>query len=220
MVTENLTGISLTDEIAGKVRDKILKGEYGIGEKINESQIAEELRVSRTPIREAFMQLETEGLIESIPNRGSFALGFSSQDIEDIYAVRAALEGLAVKWATSRITEEDIEKLKDEFDIMEFYTRKKNSQKVKESNKRFHEIVYHASRSRFLIQILTSYQEYIQQSKKVNVYSEVYLKEILQEHWEILEAIKDRNEKKAEEKILMHLSNSQIRSKVGVKKIV
>ena len=217
MITENLTGISLTDEIAGKVRDKILKGEYGIGEKINESQIAEELCVSRTPIRGAFRQLETEGLIESIPNRGSYALGFSGQDIEDIYAVRAALEGLAVKWATSRITEEDIEKLQDEFDIMEFYTRKKNSQKVKESNKRFHEIVYHASRSRFLIQILTSYQEYIQQSKRVNVYSEAYLKEILQEHREILEAVKDRNQKKAEEKILVHLSNSQIRSKVGVK---
>jgi len=217
MINESMIGVSLADEIAGRIREKILKGEYGIGEKINESQVAEELRVSRTPVREAFKQLETEGLMESIPNKGSFALGFTMQDIEDIYSVRAVVEGLAVKWATSRITEEEIMKLQDEYDIMEFYTKKKNSKKVMESNKRFHEIVYNASRSRFLIQILKSYQEYVQQSKKVNVYCEDNLKDILGEHLEILKAIKERDEEKAEGKILCHLSNSQIRSKAGMK---
>jgi GntR family transcriptional regulator, rspAB operon transcriptional repressor len=217
MLNENLIGITLADEIAGKIRDKILKGEYGIGEKINESQLAEELRVSRTPVREAFKQLETEGLMESIPNRGSFALGFSKQDLEDIYSVRAAVEGLAVRWAAARITPEEITMLQDEYDIMEFYTRKKNSRRVMESNKRFHEIVYHASRSRFLIQILTSYQEYIQQSKKVNVYCGDNLDEILKEHLEIFRALRIRDADKAQEKILVHLSNSQVRAKAGIK---
>ena len=75
--------------------EKTLTGFKFIGEKIKENQIATELRVSRTPIREAFKLLENEGLIDYIPNRGCFAKGFTKQDVDDIYAVRAALEMLA-----------------------------------------------------------------------------------------------------------------------------
>ena len=102
---------SLTDEIADIVRERILKGEYEIGEKIKENQIASELRVSRTPIREAFKLLENEGLIDYIPNRGCFAKGFTKQDVEDIYAVREALEEMAVRWAVARISENEIDEM-------------------------------------------------------------------------------------------------------------
>lgn len=116
---------SLTDEIADIVRERILKGEYEIGEKIKENQIASELRVSRTPIREAFKLLENEGLIDYIPNRGCFAKGFTKQDVEDIYAVREALEEMAVRWAVARISENEIDEMEEQCDLMEFYTRKK-----------------------------------------------------------------------------------------------
>ena len=208
---------SLTEEIASYIRDKILKGEYEIGERIKENLLADELRVSRTPVREAVKQLETEGLVECIPNRGCFALGFTKQDIEDIYAVRMTVEVLAMKWAVNKITKEEIRQLQDKFDIMEFYTQKKNGHKVMELNKEFHEIVYNASRSRFLVQILKSYQEYVQRTRKVTVYCEKNLKEILEEHKGILEAIRARDEKKAVETILIHLTNSQIRAEVGMK---
>lgn len=164
-----LNAFSLTVEIANTIRDRILKGEYGIGERIKENQIAEELRVSRTPVREAIKQLEAEGLIESIPNRGSFCLGFTNQDIDDVYAVRTAVEVLAVKWTVNKITDEEIKSLQDEYELMEFYTKKKDGNRVMEINKRFHEIIYDASRSRFLIQILKSYQEYVHQTRKVTV---------------------------------------------------
>lgn len=107
---------SLTDEIADIIRDRILKGEYKIGEKIKENQIASELRVSRTPIREAFKLLENEGLIDYVPNRGCFAKGFTRRDIEDIYAVRKALEVLSVEWAVERITPQQIEELQEQSD--------------------------------------------------------------------------------------------------------
>lgn len=107
---------SLTDEIVDIIRERILKGEYKIGEKIKENQIASELRVSRTPIREAFKQLENEGLIDYIPNRGCFAKGFTRRDIEDLYAVRKALEILAVEWAVNRINQAEIDKLQEQSD--------------------------------------------------------------------------------------------------------
>ena len=156
---------SLTDEIADIIRDRILKGEYKIGEKIKETQIASELKVSRTPIREAFKQLENEGLIDYIPNRGCFAKGFTKQDIEDIYAVRKALEILCVEWAVSRITEEQIQNLQDQCDLMEFYTVRQDEKKVLEINTGFHDIIYNATGSRFMAQVLRSYKEYIDQTR-------------------------------------------------------
>ena len=203
---------SLTEEIENIIRERILKGEYSIGERIKENQVAEELKVSRTPIREAFKQLEKEGLMKSIPNRGSFALGFTRQDIQDIYAVRAAVEALAVKWAASRISDEELRVMQETFDLMEFYTKKKGNRKIMELNRTFHETIYNATGSRFLSQILRSYEDYVEQTRKVTVYCDDNLDQILKEHGEILEALKNRDQRKALEKTSIHLSNSQARA--------
>lgn len=207
---------SLTEEIENIIRERILKGEYHIGERLKENQIAEELKVSRTPIREAFKQLEKEGLIQSIPNRGCFALGLTKQDIKDIYAVRAVVEALAIEWATNRISDEEEAKLQEAFDLMEFYTARKDSKKISEMNKTFHEIIYQASGSRFLAQILKSYQEYVQQTRKATVYCTDNLDIILGEHRAILEAIRNKDAKKAVECITEHLTNSRARAELSL----
>src|SRR5665647_2460255 len=157
------------------VRERILNGRYSIGEKIIEAPLANELRVSRTPIRQAFKKLESEGLVENIPNRGSFAKGFTKRDIQDIYEVRKALEALAIEWAVERISEDDISKLEEIVELMEFYTVKKNFEKIMEANKSFHETIYKASESRFMAQILRSYQDYVQQARRTTVYEKDYL---------------------------------------------
>lgn len=203
---------SLTDEIADVVRERILKGEYEIGEKIKENQIATELRVSRTPIREAFKILENEGLIDYVPNRGCFAKGFTKQDVEDIYAVREALEALAVNWAVDRITEKEIAALEEQCDLMEFYTKKKDIKKVLEMNSSFHDIIYASARSRFLAQVLRSYKEYIDKTRKSIFYEQSYLESILVEHRAILDAIKDKDKEGAAAAMTKHLMFSQKRA--------
>lgn len=203
---------SLTDEIADIVRDRILKGEYEIGAKIKENQIATELRVSRTPIREAFKQLENEGLIDYIPNRGCFAKGFTQQDVDDIYAVREALERLAVERAVERITQPELDALQEQWELMEFYAKKKDAQKVLELNSTFHDLIYAATRSRFMAQVLRSYKSYINKTRKSVFYNEAYLLAILEEHREILEAIKSREKEKAVRAVSEHLEHSQDRA--------
>lgn len=203
---------SLTDEIADVVRERILKGEYEIGEKIKENQIATELKVSRTPIREAFKLLENEGLIDYVPNRGCFAKGFTKQDVNDIYAVREALEELAVRWSVARITEAELLALEEQVDLMEFYTKKKDKKRVLELNTSFHEVIYASARSRFLAQVLRSYKEYIEKTRKSIFYEQSYLEGILSEHRAIFEAIKERDEEKAVEAISKHLEASQERA--------
>lgn len=204
--------VSLTEEIESIIRQRILNGQYGIGERIKENQVAQELKVSRTPIREAFKQLEKEGLIQSIPNRGSFALGFTKQDIQDIYEVRAAVEMLAMERAVAKISEEELYAMQETFDLMEYYTNKKASKKILELNRAFHSIIYNATGSRFLSQILKSYEGYVEQTRKVTVYCDENLNQILEEHREILEALKNRNQMNAMEKISIHLNNSKARA--------
>lgn len=203
---------SLTDEISGIVRERILNGTYAIGEKILEAPLANELRVSRTPIRHAFKQLAEEGLIENIPNRGSFAKGFTKRDVHDIYEVRKAVEALAIEWAVERISKEEIKILEEIIEKMEFYTLKKNYEKVLESNREFHDIIYKASESRFMSQILNSYEEYVQQARKTTVYEPYYLESILEEHKKILEAIKAKDSKEAIKLTVKHLDNSRKRT--------
>lgn len=206
-------GFSLTDEIADIVRERILKGEYQIGEKIKENQIATELRVSRTPIREAFKLLENEGLIDYIPNRGCFAKGFTRQDIEDIYAVRKALEIMAVEWAVMRIDDRQLAQLQEQSDLMEFYASRKDSKKVLEINTDFHDVIYNATGSRFMAQVLRSYKAYIEQTRKALYSKEDCLEEIFKEHLAILEAIKKRDAEEAKTAMDQHLEGSRRRAK-------
>ncbi len=203
---------SLTEEIAAIIRERILDGTYAIGEKIPEAPLSNELRVSRTPIRHAFQQLAQEGLVEMIPNRGTFARGFTKRDVQDIYEVRKALEALAMEWAVERIGEEELGTLREIVDQMEFYTLKQNYQRVMEANREFHETIYRASRSRFLSHILKSYQEYVQQARKKTVQEPEYLESILEEHKKILRALEEKDAKAAMRLVNQHLENSRKRA--------
>lgn len=209
---EYSSNYSLTDEIADIVRERILKGEYQIGEKIKENQIATELRVSRTPIREAFKLLENEGLIDYVPNRGCFAKGFTPRDVEDIYTVREVLEHLAIKWSVERITEGEIEALEEQCELTAFYVKRKDTKKVLELNTSFHDIIYNSTGSRFLAQVIRSYKEYLDKTRKVIFYEKDFLEDILNEHRAILDGIRSRDPEKAIEAIDNHLHQSKQRT--------
>ena len=209
---EGQTENTLTNEIADIVRERILKGEYQIGEKIKESSIATELSVSRTPIREAFKTLEEEGLLDYLPNRGCYAKGFTKRDVSDIYMVREALEELAMTWACERITDEEIDKLEEQCELMEFYTKKRDAQKILEMNSTFHDIIYNSSRSRFLAQVLRSYKGYLDKTRKRVFYDESFLDSIQEEHRVILEAVKARDKDLCLKAIREHLRASRERT--------
>ena len=203
---------TLTNEIADIVRERILKGEYEIGEKIKESSIAQELNVSRTPIREAFRMLVEEGLLDYLPNRGCYAKGFTKRDVSDIYTVREALEEIAMTWACERITDEEIERLEEQCELMDFYTQKRDMDKILSMNSTFHDIIYNSAGSRFLAQVLRSYTGYLDKTRKSVFYEESFLDRIQEEHRAIFEAVKARDTERALEAIRAHLSASRERT--------
>ena len=203
---------TLTNEIADIVRERILKGEYQIGEKIKESSIAQELNVSRTPIREAFKTLEEEGLLDYLPNRGCYAKGFTKRDVSDIYTGREALEEIAMTWACERITDEEIDKLEEQCELMDFYTKKRDVQKILTMNSSFHDIIYNSTGSRFLAQVLRSYKGYLDKTRKSVFYREEFLDSIQEEHKAIFEAVKSRDKDLAVAAIKKHLASSKERT--------
>ena len=206
--------MALSTDLFSNLRKDILQGKLHQGEKLTEQQICDEYNVSRTPVREAFRQLELEGFIETIPNRGAFVVGFSLQDIQDMYELRKSYEVLAVKWAIERITKEEFEKLEEAFEFMEFYTQKNDVEKMMNINMNFHELIYKASHNRMLYHILSSYQLYIKQSKSPSRdVSSSYLDKILLEHRAIFEAFKSKDTDAGIAAVSSHLDNAKLRAK-------
>jgi DNA-binding GntR family transcriptional regulator len=200
---------SLTAIIFERVREDILSGKYVNGDKIVEAKLAEELGVSRTPVREALKQLELDGLVESLPNRGVIVKGITDQDIEDIYSIRLAIEAIAARWAVERMEDSEVEQLKEIYDLMEFYTFKEDVQKTFELNTKFHETMYRGTKSRYLEHVLKDFQLFIKSTRNESLKSEGRIDRALEEHKRILDAFFNRDPEQAVEAIVGHLVNSR-----------
>jgi GntR family transcriptional regulator, rspAB operon transcriptional repressor len=200
---------SLTSIIFEKIREDILNSRYNTGDKLVEAKLAEELGVSRTPVREALKQLELDGLIENIPNRGVIVKGISKQDVEDIYTIRIAIEGIAARWAVERMEAEDLRELKEVYELMEFYTAKSDIDKIFELNTKFHEVIYRATKSRYLENVLKDFQIFLRTTRSESLRVDGRLEHALMEHREILRAFVNNDKELAFEKIVDHVKRSR-----------
>lgn len=203
---------SLAEEIAEILRIRIITGEYAMGEKLVENKIAKELKVSRTPVRDAFKQLTKEKLVEYIPNKGCFAKGFSHKDMEDIYSVRIAVEQLAMEWAINNMEEDQLKRLKEQLEIMNFYTENNLREKLLAANEEFHNIIYQMTGSRFIVQALRSYQDYVHLARKSILSKEENFSEVYKEHVAVYDAIADRDVDRAKAEIAKHMEQSARRA--------
>ncbi len=102
---------TLREKILETIREAILKGTLKPGEKVAEPELAERFGISRTPIREAFRQLESEGYLTVIPRKGAVVAALSEQDVQEFYAIKSILEGYAAELAAARLSEKEIDKL-------------------------------------------------------------------------------------------------------------
>ncbi len=218
MLNRSLEGIaiakgnSIHKNLSYMIKRDILEDKLRKGAKLTEQDLCEKYGVSRTPIREAFFQLESEGLIEIIPNRGAFVVGLSSQDKIDIQRLRALYEVQATQWAVERITASQLEKLSETFEFMEFYTMKKDYTKMININSYFHQVIYKASQNKLLEQTLSLFQTYTSDSVNLEK-ATLFLDEILAEHRVIYEAFLEKNPKKGSDAMAAHLENSILRKK-------
>ena len=198
---------SLRGRVFHKIRDDILSGKYKEHEELKEVAIGEELGVSRTPVREAFRQLELEGLIQIIPNKGAYVTGITVNDVKDIYMIRSRLEGLCARWATETITDEQMEEMDENVYLAEFHAQKGHMDQMAELDNRFHEIMYEACDSKMLEHLLKDYHNYVLRVRRKTL-STNRGTESNNEHRMIMEAIKAKDADKAEELAHAHMINA------------
>lgn len=202
---------SLRSRVFHKLREDILTGNYMEKEELKEAVISKKLGVSRTPVREALRQLELEGLVHIIPNKGAYVHGITAKDIYDIYVIRSYLEGLCAKWACEHISREQLDELEEVVYLSEFHIEKEHWDQIFELDNRFHLMLYEACGSKILEHILSDYHHYVERVRKNTLSSRDRASRASEEHSAILEAVrkKDANlaEKLANEHIFRSMEN-------------
>lgn len=189
---------SLGSQIFSRIREDILTGVYEQGAELKEATLGAKLGVSRTPVREALRQLELEGLVEIIPNRGARVTGISEKDIGDIYLMRSKLEGLSARLAAENIKDEDLAEMEEVQLLSEFHLEHSKEEQMVNMDGRFHELMYHASGSRMLEHMLTSFHHYVKMARITSMKAKNRAEESVREHKAILEAIRNRDADQAE----------------------
>jgi DNA-binding GntR family transcriptional regulator len=183
--------LTLRESILETIRDAIISGSLKPGEKVAEPELAERFGISRTPIREAFRQLESEGYLTVVPRKGAVVVTFSQRDVEEFYAIKSILEGYAARKACEKLTVREIDKLQsindklrvlaDEGDVRHFF-------KVHDN---FHELFVRAADNDKLTEMILNLVGRFQRLRIASLSLSGRMQFSVQEHQKIIDAFRN-----------------------------
>jgi DNA-binding GntR family transcriptional regulator len=192
-----------------QLRERILQGIYPTGTALTEARAAQELGVSRTPVREAFSQLEQDGLVLSSPNKSLIVQGFSDQDILDLYDVRSCVESLAAGRAAEQMNAEQRGRLAAAYDEERQLTgAQEDTRALQELDSRFHDLIFQGSGSKILRNILSSIGCYTRQARTISLSTPGRSQNVLEEHGAILAAITQGDRTAAQAQMRRHIARA------------
>ena len=144
--------ISLREQVIGAIREAILNGKLSPGERIVESRLAKEMKVGQSAVREALQELEFQGFVVRVANKGAFVTDFSLSDINDIYRVRMELEGFAAQLAkeSGKPSPDEVEQMEGAIARMQEGADEGNFWKFSRSDFEFHEVIWRSSGNRYV----------------------------------------------------------------------
>ncbi len=200
---------TLHEQVFRQLREAILSGQLREGERIIETEIAGKMGISRSPLREALRKLELEGLVTVTPRKGAIVNAFSAEDIEEIYLLRSVLEGLAAALAAGRITGGALQGLEESVERMAVLTREDNLPGLVDENTNFHNIIIKASGKKRLAQMIGTLQDYVHRFRTASLSRPGRAANALEEHREILAALREGEGKKAEKLVHDHIAASR-----------
>ena len=199
----------LREVVCETLRDAIRKGILKPGERLMEIQLAEELGVSRTPVREAIRKLELEGYVIMMPRRGTYVANLSIRDVNEVFEIRTSLDSLASGLAAERITDEELESLQRLLVLISEYIESNNMEKIVETDMQFHDLLYQASRNTRLVGIIYNLREQLTRFRSTSMSFPGRLKATLDEHRQIVEAIAQGDVKAAQHAAEYHMEKSE-----------
>ena len=179
----------LREIVYEELKRQIMIGEIPPGTRMMEVELADDMGVSRTPIREAIRKLEKEGLVSIEPRRGAYASEISIKDMVDVLEVREFLEGMAAGLASKRITEEEIEALKHSIDAYRDAVEAGATEEIIEEDEIFHKLIVDCSGNKTLIQMINQVQELALRFRYIYYEDFSRYQNMPNEHQEILDAV-------------------------------
>lgn len=197
-----------SEGVARILRTKIFAGELKPGEPLPERLFAEQLGVSRTPVREAMFTLQSEGLVELTPNRGATVRTITAHDIVQIYSLRCVLESYAAREAAHARTVEDLDAMDDAYTKLERISRRGGAAEQALADLAFHTAVTEASGSRLLQTIMGQVLAFTVSYRSSYEYPDERTAIVLAEHRAITEALRAQDADEAERLMREHVAAS------------
>ncbi len=187
----------LREIVYEELKMQILTGKITPGTRMMEVELAEDMGVSRTPVREAIRKLEKEGLVVIEPRRGAYASQISTKDMVDILEVRQTIEGLAAAFAASRMNDEQKRELVKIYDEFNDAVESGNMKQMIATDARFHHLIVEASGNKLLISMVQQLQELVLRFRYLYYDDFRRAEKMPDEHKHIMEAIIKGEEEKA-----------------------
>lgn len=203
---------SLSDKVAEYLKREIFLENYQGGDRILETQVAKELDVSRAPVREAIKELESAGLVETIPRKGSFVISFEDNDIKEIFEIRVLLEGrmMEIIIHDDLLDDKDFDNLENLIKEMLLIVNKDmpKNEKVVELNDKdisFHKYLWDKTDRKFTQRILKVIYNQLKLAMIIDSRKENSLEESVKEHYKIIKNLKEKNIKKIRKSLIDHI---------------
>jgi DNA-binding GntR family transcriptional regulator len=184
-----ISRLALHDQVASRLRTMLVEGQIAPGAKLNERELSAQLRVSRTPLREAIKLLAAEGLVDLLPNRGAVAVKLTEADVINTFELLAALEGMSGELAARRITDEELAELRAlHYEMMACFARRDLSGYYR-INARIHTAINDAARNPVLASTYRSINARVQSLRFRTNQNEAKWKNAVAEHERMVEAL-------------------------------
>jgi len=196
---------NLSNQVFEQIKEMIVRGTIPAGKRMIESEIAESMGISRTPVREAVHKLEAEGLLNPLPKGGYVVRGLDISDIEETFEIRSILESFASYLAAHRHSNKEIVPLEEKMEEFQRYLDKHDLKELARINTEFHELLYTLSRSPRLVKMIHNLRDEIYFLRKIILRSVDMARLSNKDHREIIKAIKKREAKKVERLVRDHI---------------
>lgn len=199
----------LHQEVAVRLRQRIVEGHLAPGAKLNERELSELLKVSRTPLREAIKMLAAEGLVELLPNRGAAVARLSEQDVADTFEVIAGLEGQSGELAAQRITEAELDEIRAlHYEMLAAHTRK-DLPTYYRINAQIHTLINAAARNPVLTQTWRTVNARLQALRFRSNFDAAKWKRAVREHDRMIELLAARDGAGMHTLLVQHLEHKR-----------
>ena len=205
-----LVSSSLHDDVAARLRERIFAGELPPGTFLDEPVLAQQLEISRTPLREALKVLTAEGLVRHEPRRGCFVNEVTEQDLDEIFPVLALLEGRCARDAALNATDADLQELESLHDKLNRHAKARRITDYYAANFAIHEAIITLANNRWLALVIGDLRKIVKLARLQQLHAPGRLDQSLSEHMAMFAALKARDPEGAEAAMRTHLTRQRV----------